>query len=79
MFSQIKIYAIGSLALLSGVLAFLLQNQKLKAKTLELKSSKKTAQINSDVAKILANRNIREVLDCVDKEISNGDVSSLDG
>lgn len=78
MIKQLKIYAIGALAILSGVLAFMLQNQKLKAKTKELKTTKKVAQINSDVSKILANRNLQEVLDGIDKEISSGNVSSLD-
>lgn len=78
MFSQLKIYAIGVLAFGVMILSFLLQNQKLKAKTKELQVQKKTAQINQDVAKILANRNVREVLDCVDKQISHGDTSSLD-
>jgi len=78
MLSQLKLYALGALAILSGVLAFLLQNQKLKAKTKELKDTKKVAQVNRDVAKILANRNLPEVLDGIDKEISNGDTSSLD-
>jgi len=78
MLSQLKIYAIGVFALLSGVLAFLLQNSKLKAKTKELKTTKKVAQINQDVSKILANRNLTEVLNGVDKEIASGDTSSLD-
>ncbi len=78
MLSQLKIYAIGVLAFLAMVLGFALQNSKLKAKTKELKDTKKVAQINKDVAKILANRNLPEVLDGIDKEISNGDTSSLD-
>lgn len=78
MIAQIKIYLIGALSLLAGLLAFLLQNSKLKAKTEELRTAKKTAQINKDVAKILANRNIVEILDHVDEKIKNGDVSGLD-
>lgn len=78
MLSQLKIYAIGLLTITTGIFAFLLQNQKLKAKTLELKATKIVAEVNRDVSKILANRNITEVLDRVDKEILNGDLSSLD-
>jgi len=78
MLNQLKIYAIGVLAFLAMILGFLLQNSKLKSKTKELKDTKKVAQINNDVAKILANRNLPEVLDGIDKQISNGDVSSLD-
>jgi len=79
MIEQLKLYALGFLALLVGILGFLLQNTKLKAKTKEIKSIRKVAQIQRDVTKILANRNIVEVLDGVEKEIRNGDVSSLDG
>lgn len=78
MLSQFKIYVIGSLTFMVGILAFLLQNRRLKAKTKELKTVKKVAQINKDVAAILANRNVVEVLSRVDKEISKGDTSSLD-
>lgn len=78
MIEQLKLYAIGLLALLAGILAFLLQNAKLKAKTKELKSLKKVKQIQKDVNTILSNRNIMEVLDGVEKEIRSGDVSSLD-
>lgn len=78
MIAQLKIYAIGALTLLAATLAFLLQNAKLKARTKELKAVKKVAQINNDVAKILANRNITEVLEHVDKQIKSGDVSRLD-
>jgi len=78
MIAQIKIYLIGALSLLAGLLAFLLQNSKLKAKKKELQTAKKTAQINKDVAKILANRNIVEILDHVDEKIRNGDVSGFD-
>ncbi len=75
---MIKIYIMGGLTFLVSVLAFLLQNAKLREKRNELQVAKKTAQINKDVAKILANRNIKEVMDRVDKEIKNGNVSSLD-
>ena len=78
MISQLKVYAIGAVGVVIAVLAFLVQNEKLKARTKDLKTAKKTAQINNDVAKILANRNVREVLDGVDKEITSGDTSSLD-
>lgn len=78
MISQLKIYALGVLAFMVMILGFLLQNSKLKAKTKELKDTKKVAQIHKDVAKILANRHLQEVLDGIDKEISNGDTSSLD-
>jgi len=79
MIEQLKLYALGLLALVVGILSFLLQNTKLKAKTREIKSIKKVAQIQRDVSKILANRNIVEVLDGVEKQIKRGDVSSLDG
>ena len=79
MLNQLKLYGMGLLAILATVLGFLLQNAKLKAKTRALQDSNKNAQIQHDVSKILANRNVREVLKGVDKEISNGDTSSLDG
>ena len=78
MIGQLKLYAIGGLTIVVGILGFLLQNAKLKATTKELKTMKKTRQIERDVDKILANRNIVEVLDGVEKEIKNGDISSLD-
>ena len=78
MIAQFKLYALGFLALLVGILSFLLQNARLKAKTKELRTLKKTKQIQKDVDLILANRNIVEVLDGVEKQIKNGDVSSLD-
>lgn len=76
--TQIKIYIIGFLTFLVGILAFTLQNRKLREKRNELQVAKKTAQINKDVAKILANRNITEVIKRVDEEIKSGNVSSLD-
>ena len=75
---QIKIYIIGFLTFIVGIFAFALQNRKLREKRNELRVAKKTAQINKDVAKILANRNITEVIKRVDEEIKNGNVSSLD-
>lgn len=79
MLSNIKIYLIGGLTIISGIFAFLFQNQILKRKTEHLKAAKKEAQINSDVAKILASRDTKEVLKRVRKEIKNGNTSSLDG
>jgi len=78
MIAQLKLYVLGFLALLVGILSFLLQNARLKAKTKELRVLKKTAQIKKDVEKILRNRNVKEVLENVEKQIKNGDVSSLD-
>lgn len=78
MIAKLQLYALGFLALLVGILSFLLQNAKLKAKTKELRVLKKTKQIQRDVDIILANRNIAEVLDGVEKQIKSGDVSSLD-
>lgn len=76
--TQLKIYIIGALAFMVGLLSFLFQNSILKAKRKELQVAKTTAQINQDVAKILANKNIMEVVSRVDKEIKKGNVSSLD-
>lgn len=78
MIGQVKLYAIGILAFVVSILGLLLSNAKLKAKTKELRTLKKTREIQRDVDKILSNRNIEEVLDGVEKEIRNGDVSSLD-
>lgn len=78
MIDQLKLYVMAALAFSVGVLAFLLQNAKLKAKTKELNDTKKVAQINNDVAKILANRNLPEILNGIDKEISVGNTHSLD-
>jgi len=78
MIGQVKLYAIGILAFAVSILGLLLSNAKLKAKTKELRTLKKTKEIQRDVDKILSNRNIEEVLDGVEKEIRNGDVSSLD-
>ena len=78
MIGQVKLYAIGILAFAVSILGLLLSNAKLKAKTKELRTLKKTREIQRDVDKILSNRNIEEVLDGVEKEIRNGDVSSLD-
>ena len=79
MLSSIKIYLMGGLAIAAAIFAFLFQNEKLKRKTENLKSAKKSAQINNDVARILGSRDVKEVLKRVRKEIKNGDVSSLDG
>ncbi len=75
---QIKIYIMAGLTLVVGILAFLLQNAKLREKRNELQVATTTAKINKDVAKILANRNVTEVMNRVDKEIKKGNVSSLD-
>jgi len=79
MLSSIKIYLMGGLVIASAIFAFLFKNEQLKRKTEHLKAAKKTAQINNDVARILASRDVKEVLKRVRKEIKNGDVSSLDG
>ncbi len=76
--AQLKLYLMGGLMSLVGILAFLLQNSKLREKRNELAIAKTTAQINKDVAKILANRNLMEVMDRVDKEVKNGNVGSFD-
>ncbi len=78
MLSNIKIYLIGVFALAASVFALLFSNEKLKRKSEQLKAAKKTAQINNDVARILAGRDIKEVLKRVRKEIKNGNTSSLD-
>lgn len=78
MLSNIKIYIMGGLALIASIFAFLFKNEQLKRKTEKLKSAKRTAQINNDVARILASRDVKEVLKRVRKEIKNGDTSSLD-
>lgn len=79
MLSNIKIYLIGILTFITAIFAFLLQNEKLKRTKENLKSAKKTAQINNDVARILASRDVKEVLKRVRKEIKNGNTTSLDG
>ncbi len=78
MLSSIKIYLIGGLAVLASIFAFLLQNNRLKMAKENLKAAKRTAQINNDVARILASRDIKEVLKRVRKEIKNGNISALD-
>lgn len=71
-------YLMGALAIVAAIFAFLFKNEQLKRKSEQLKLAKKTAMIEWDVAEILAKRNVREVLDRVDKEIRNGDVRDFD-
>lgn len=78
MLSNIKIYLIGALGLIATVFAFLFKNEQLKRKSEYLKAAKISAQIDKDVAKILASRDTKEVLKRVRKEIKNGDTRNLD-